>query len=202
MRDGKDFEIKIGASIDKVANPVLSDLALDLSAFGAYDVYPKRLPRPVQGPQLVVMGRYRTPKDGTVVLTGSFNGKKQVFEYRGAATKESKAVRLRSPAVGDSQGRLPARGDPPARREARAQGRDVALGKKFGIVTPYTSYLVVEDVPMPVAQNQNGRRLRLRLSRGCSAAAEERRRPEGRGQVASPSARLVADSAARPEGPR
>ncbi|MDP1912444.1 VIT domain-containing protein, partial [Brevundimonas sp.] len=42
-RDGRDFELKIGGFYDKVANPVLSDLALDLSAFGAYDVYPKRL---------------------------------------------------------------------------------------------------------------------------------------------------------------
>ena len=31
----------------------------------------------------------------------------------------------------------------------------VALGKKYGIVTPYTSYLVLEDTPQPVAQNVN-----------------------------------------------
>ena len=89
-RDGRDFELKIGAFYDKVANPVLADLALDLSAFGAYDVYPKRLGDLFKGSQLVVMGRYRTPKDGTVLLTGSFNGKKQVFEYRAEAAKESK----------------------------------------------------------------------------------------------------------------
>ena len=44
-------------------------LALDLSAFGAYDVYPRRLGDLFKGSQLVVMGRYRTPKEGTVVLT-------------------------------------------------------------------------------------------------------------------------------------
>ncbi|HEY0881931.1 MAG TPA: VIT domain-containing protein, partial [Archangium sp.] len=80
-RDGRDFEIKIGGFFDKVANPVLSDLALDLSSIGAYDVYPRRLGDLFKGAQLVVMGRYRTPKDGTVLLTGMFNGKKQVFEY-------------------------------------------------------------------------------------------------------------------------
>ena len=150
-RDGRDFELKIGGFYDKVANPVLSDLALDLSAFGAYDVYPKRLGDLFKGAQLVVMGRYRTPKDGTVVLTGSFNGKKQVFEYRGDATKESKqldfvprlwAIRK----VGYLLEEIRLRGEKPELKE-----EIVALGKKYGIVTPYTSYLVVEDTPMPVA---------------------------------------------------
>ncbi|MDP2275664.1 MAG: VIT domain-containing protein [Archangium sp.] len=153
-RDGRDFELKIGGFYDKVANPVLADLALDLSAFGAYDVYPKRLGDLFKGAQLVVMGRYRTPKDGTVVLTGSFNGKKQVFEYRGEATKESKqfdfvprlwAIRK----VGYLLEEIRLRGEKPELKE-----EIIALGKKYGIVTPYTSYLVVEDTPMPVAQNR------------------------------------------------
>ncbi len=153
-RDGRDFELKIGGFYDKVANPVLSDLALDLTAFGAYDVYPKRLGDLFKGAQLVVMGRYRTPKDGTAVLTGSFNGKKQVFEYRGEATKESKqfdfvprlwAIRK----VGYLLEEIRLRGEKPELKE-----EIIALGKKYGIVTPYTSYLVVEDTPMPVAQNR------------------------------------------------
>ncbi len=153
-RDGRDIELKIGGFYDKVANPVLSDLALDLSAFGAYDVYPKKLGDLFKGAQLVVMGRYRTPKDGTVLLTGSFNGKKQVFEYRGVATQESKqfdfvprlwAIRK----VGYLLEEIRLRGEKPELKE-----EIVALGKKYGIVTPYTSYLVVEDTPMPVAQNR------------------------------------------------
>ncbi len=153
-RDGRDFEVKIGGFYDKVANPVLSDLALDLAAFGAYDVYPKRLGDLFKGAQLVVMGRYRTPKDGTVLLTGSFNGKKQVFEYRAEATKESKqfdfvprlwAIRK----VGYLLEEIRLRGEKPELKE-----EIIALGKKYGIVTPYTSYLVVEDTPMPVAQNR------------------------------------------------
>ena len=153
-RDGKDFELKIGGFFDKVANPVLSDLALDLNAFGAYDEYPKKLGDLFKGAQLVVMGRYRTPKDGTVLLTGQFNGKKQVFEYRGDATKESKqldfvprlwAIRK----VGYLLEEIRLRGEKPELRE-----EIVALGKKYGIVTPYTSYLVVEDTPMPVARNR------------------------------------------------
>ena len=89
------------------------------------------------------MGRYRTPKDGTVVLTGQFNGKKQMFEYRGAATKERNQLDF-VPPLGHSQGGLPLEkirlhGEKPELKEEIA-----ALGKRYGIVTPYTSYLVVE----------------------------------------------------------
>jgi Ca-activated chloride channel family protein len=154
VRDGRDFEVKIGGFYDKVANPVLADLALDLTAFGAYDVYPRRLGDLFKGSQLVVMGRYRTPKDGTVVLTGSFNGKKTAYEYRAEATKESKqfdfvprlwAIRK----VGYLMEEIRLHGEKPELKD-----EIVTLGKKYGIVTPYTSYLVLEDTPMPVANRR------------------------------------------------
>jgi Ca-activated chloride channel family protein len=152
VRDGKDFEIKIGGFYDKVANPVLADLALDLSAFGAFDVYPRRLGDLFKGSQLVVMGRYRTPKDGAITLTGSFNGKKTAYEYRAEATRDGKAFdfvprlwAIRK--VGYLMDEIRLHGEKPELKD-----EIVTLGKKFGIVTPYTSYLVIEDTPMPVAR--------------------------------------------------
>ena len=147
-RDGRDLEVKVSGFYDKVANPVLADLALDLSAFGAFDVYPRRLGDLFKGGQLVVMGRYRTPKEGTVVLTGSFNGKKTAFEYRAEATATSKsfdfvprlwAIRK----VGYLMEEIRLHGERPELKE-----EIVVLGKRYGIVTPYTSYLVVEDTPI------------------------------------------------------
>lgn len=152
-RDGKDFEVRVSGMFDKVANPVLADLSLDLAAFGAYDVYPKRLPDLFKGTQLVVTGRYRTPKESTVVLSGSMNGKKQVYEYRADAAKEAKqydfvprlwAIRK----VGYLLDEIRLHGERPELKD-----EIVVLGKKYGIVTPYTSYLVVEDTPLPVANN-------------------------------------------------
>jgi len=146
VRDGRDFEVKISGFYDKIANPVLAEVTLDLAAFGAYDVYPKKLPDLFKGTQLVVMGRYRTPKDGTVVLTGSINGQKKVFEYRAEAAKESKAYdfvprlwAIRK--VGYLLNEVRLNGERP-----ELTNEIIALGKKHGIVTPYTSYLVVEDV--------------------------------------------------------
>lgn len=151
-RDGKDFEVRVSGLFDKVANPVLADLSLDLAAFGAYDVYPKKLPDLFKGTQLVVTGRYRTPKEAAVVLSGSMNGKKTVYEYRADAVKEGKAYdfvprlwAIRK--VGYLLDEIRLHGEKPELKD-----EIVMLGKKYGIVTPYTSYLVVEDVA-PVANN-------------------------------------------------
>lgn len=148
VRDGREFEIKISAFMDKVANPVLSNVALDLSAFAAYDVYPKKLPDLFKGQQLVVMGRYRTPGEAKVVLTGSINGGKKTFEYGAAMSGQNKAAdfiprlwAIRK--VGYLLEEIRLRGE-----RAELKEEVTMLGKRFGIVTPYTSYLVVEDVPV------------------------------------------------------
>ena len=154
LKDGGEFEVKISAFFDKVASPVLSDVSLDLTAFGAYDIYPRRLPDLFKGSQLVVMGRYRNPKEATVVLTGQVNGKKTAFEYRADAAGEAKtyefvprlwAIRK----VGYLLDEIRLNGE-----KAELRDEVVMLGKRYGIVTPYTSYLVVEDTPVPVASNR------------------------------------------------
>jgi Ca-activated chloride channel family protein len=148
VRDGKEFETKISGFYDKVSNPVLADLALDLSSIDAYDLYPRKLPDLFKGTQLVVMGRYRKPGDAKVVLTGYVNDGKRTFEYGTTAPREATrddfiprlwAIRK----VGFLLEEIRLRGERPELRD-----EVITLGKKFGIVTPYTSYLVVEDEPM------------------------------------------------------
>ena len=159
VRDGKDFETKISGFYDKVSNPVLADLALDMATIGAYDMYPKKLPDLFKGSQLVVMGRYRQPGDAKVKLTGNVNGSLKTFEYGATAPSVKKgddfiprlwAIRK----VGYLLEEIRLRGEKPELKD-----EVITLGKKFGIVTPYTSYLVVEDArPVPVAVNRPGPR--------------------------------------------
>lgn len=154
VRDGKEFETKVSAFYDKVSNPVLGDLALDLSSMEAYDVYPRKLPDLFKGTQLVVMGRFRKPGDAKVVLTGYVNGQKKTFEYGTTvapqATRDEFIPRLWAiRKVGFLLEEIRLRGERPELRE-----EVTSLGKKFGIVTPYTSYLVVEDTPQQVAVNR------------------------------------------------
>ena len=113
-----------------------------------YDLYPRKLPDLFKGTQLVVMGRYRKPGDAKVVLTGYVNEGKRTFEYGTTAPREATrddfiprlwAIRK----VGFLLEEIRLRGERPELRD-----EVITLGKKFGIVTPYTSYLVVEDEPL------------------------------------------------------
>jgi Ca-activated chloride channel family protein len=148
VRDGKEFETKISSFYDKVSHPVLADLALEFSSIDAYDLYPRKLPDLFKGTQLVVMGRYRKPGDAKVVLTGYVNGEKRTFEYGTTAPREATrddfiprlwAIRK----VGFLLEEIRLRGERPELKD-----EVITLGKKFGIVTPYTSYLVIEDTPV------------------------------------------------------
>ncbi len=148
VRDGKEFETKISGFYDKVSHPVLSDLVLNLSSIDAYDLYPRKLPDLFKGTQLVVMGRYRKAGDAQVVLTGYVNGEKRVFEYGTtvprADTTDDFIPRLWAiRKVGFLLEEIRLRGEKPELRD-----EVITLAKKFGIVTPYTSYLVVEDTPV------------------------------------------------------
>ena len=149
VKGGKDLEEKISGFYDKMSHPVLADVSLDLSSMGAYDVYPRKLPDLFKGSQLVVLGRYRQTGDVKATLSGSVNGAAKKFDY-GTTTSAAEhkaedflprlwAIRK----VGYLLEEIRLRGEKPELRD-----EVVALGKKFGIVTPYTSYLVVEDTPI------------------------------------------------------
>ncbi|MHC5036116.1 MAG: VIT domain-containing protein [Planctomycetota bacterium] len=145
----EDLEVKLSAFADKIAYPVLSDLKLEFQGVKVEDIYPKKLPDLFRGTQLLVFGRYKDAGNATVILRGNITGKKAIFEF----PVEFKA-RERDHAF------IPGLW---ARRkvgymldEIRLHGfhkelRDeiVRLGKRYGIVTPYTSFLVTEDTPHP-----------------------------------------------------
>ena len=146
LRDGKEFEQKVSEFYDRVSSPVMTDLELELGSLGAYDVYPRKLPDLFRGGQLVVMGRYRTAADGKAVLKGTLKGARRQLEY-GVSLPESSTQEEFIPRlwairkVGFLLEEIRLRGEKPETRD-----EVITLAKRFGIVTPYTSYLVAEDV--------------------------------------------------------
>jgi Ca-activated chloride channel family protein len=147
----ENIEEKIGALYNKIAFPVLSNTRLDWHGAKVYDVYPPVLPDLFKGAQTIVFGRYEagsTP--GTApTLIGNIGGREERFAGRGDFSSES------SSSANDALPRLWA-----TRKigflmdEARRAGRTIdpevkteiiALGKKYGIVTPFTAGLITED---------------------------------------------------------
>jgi len=160
----EDLEVKVSNFFAKVNYPVLTDLKLDMSGVQTDLVYPKALPDLFRGSQLILIGRYRNPIDMDFVrlqLAGSANGATKNFFYNN----------LRFPMREDANDFLPrlwaTRRVGWLMEQVRTNGeqqelRDeiVDLGTRYGIVTPYTSYLALEPnafVRDVTSLPQNGR---------------------------------------------
>ena len=96
-----------------------------------------------KGDQLVVTGRYTGSGDAEAKLTGTANGREQTFTYKVKFNDSSNDYVARLWAtrrVGFLLDEIRIHGET---NELRDEATDLA--RRFGIVTPYTAYLIVED---------------------------------------------------------
>jgi Ca-activated chloride channel family protein len=147
----------------KISTPVLTDLALKIDGVSTYDLYPSPLTDLFLGSQIVLVGRYKDGGTASATLTGSVNGQAQTFEYPGQAfaaqTSDPSASLTALPRLWATRkiGALLSK--------IRLDGPDqetidqiVSISIRYGIVTPYTSYLVTEPSPLGAgAQSQIAR---------------------------------------------
>jgi Ca-activated chloride channel family protein len=153
VKGDKEIEQRLSAFYDKVSHPVLSGLKMDFGSLHEYDVFPRDLPDLFKGSQLIVIGRYRNEGHTALTLSGKVGGKARSFVYEGAFPKEQKAndfiPRLwATRKIGYLLDNIRLGGE-----KKELVDEVIALSKRYGIVTPYTSYLVTEDTPQ-VATNQ------------------------------------------------
>jgi Ca-activated chloride channel family protein len=143
---GEQLEVKLSNFFDKLEHPVLTDLKADFGGLGSEDVYPKPLPDVFRGESLVLVGRFRHPGTHTFLLRGFAAGKEVAFEHRldfstAAAARNEFVSRLwATRKVGYLLESIRLNGES---RELRDEV--VRLSKRHGILTPYTSYLILED---------------------------------------------------------
>jgi Ca-activated chloride channel family protein len=144
----EDLEVKVSNFFAKVSYPVLSDLQLDMAGVEADLVYPRSMPDVFKGSQVTLIGRYRNPIDMDYVrlqLMGQSAGATRTFFYNN----------LRFPLREDANDFVPrlwaTRRVGWLMEQIRTNGEQeelrneiVDLGTRYGIVTPYTSYLAVE----------------------------------------------------------
>lgn len=144
VQPGEDIEAAVSAFYDKISLPVLTDVTLDYGGIDTSEVYPFPLPDVFSGSQLVVVGRYREGGETTLTLTGTRGEGRERYVYDGSAFEVDGGP--------DFIPRLWAtRKIGHLLTQIRLHGPDgelideiVDLSVRYGIVTPYTSFLVDE----------------------------------------------------------
>jgi Ca-activated chloride channel family protein len=164
VRPNEDIEIKVSGFFNQIHQPVLTDLRLTTASGPRLsEIYPPQLPDLFHGGQLVVLGRYQGGGKATIRLTGQVGTMSKEFNYdvelqerpEGKPYVEDLWARRK---VGYMLDQIRTSGE---KRELVDEV--IALAKRYGIATPYTSYLVVpDDVPhrmpgRPVPLSRDGR---------------------------------------------
>jgi len=148
----EDIEIKVSNFYTKVQSPIMTDIKLNFGkGIRVSKTYPIHLPDLFKGSSITLMGRYRGYGDADIVLTGMVRNREKEIKFNAAGGFKT---------ANDTDAQ---KNDfiPPlwaARRvgylldQIRLHGKDkelveeiTHLARIYGILTPYTSYLIVED---------------------------------------------------------
>lgn len=144
VAEEEDIELKVSALCDKVSSPVLTDLRVELHGAGESEVFPRLLGDLFRGDQLSIVGRYATPGPRAITLHGRIGRREVTFQYEASfAATPDRAYLPRVWAVRKVGFLL----DEIRRNGERTELVDEVrrLGIRYGILTPYTSFLVAEE---------------------------------------------------------
>jgi Ca-activated chloride channel family protein len=142
----EDLELKVSSFYSKIKEPVLANPELKVTGQSRVSkMYPSTLPDLFKGDQLVLVGRYSGEGDAAFNLSGMVNGSEKEFTFEGRFRAKSARhdflPRLwATRRVGYLLDEIRLRGENSELREEVTE-----LARRYGIVTPYTSYLIVED---------------------------------------------------------
>ena len=154
VRPAEDIETKVTSLYGKISHPVLANLRLTTSEnIKVHEIYPPALPDLFFGSQLVVLGKYTGNGPAAVKLTGQVGKETKEFAYdvnfaaKTAGDHDFVEALWARRKVGFLLDQIRINGE-----QKELMDEMLTLAKKYGIATPYTSYLVVPDAPVPVAQ--------------------------------------------------
>jgi Ca-activated chloride channel family protein len=152
----EDLEVKVSSFFSKIKEPVLANPELKFSGdVRVSRLYPSPLPDLFKGEQVVLVGRYSGQGDAAAVLEGTVQGGTRKFAYDvkfpETCSENEFIPRLwATRRVGYLLDEIRLHGE-----NAELRDEVTELARKYGIVTPYTAYLIMEDeqrrdVPIPM----------------------------------------------------
>jgi Ca-activated chloride channel homolog len=142
----EDIELKVSNFFTKIKAPVLTNPTITFpESIRASRMYPSPLPDLFKGEQLVLAGRYRGEGDGKIVIAGMVQGESQRFSYQARFPKDSTEHEFiprlwATRRVGYLLDEIRLHGE-----SQELKDEVTGLARKYGIVTPYTAYLILED---------------------------------------------------------
>jgi Ca-activated chloride channel family protein len=174
--EAEDIEAAVSGFYEKVSSPLLADLRLTFKGIDVRSVYPQGLPDLFKGSQLVVVGKYEGDGPLTVVLKGRVGRQERRFVLEGRKLGHDESFNFlprlwANRRIGYLLEEIRLRGQNPELVEEVRR-----LGLRYGIVTPYTSFLVTErerrQLPAAAPEAQDAMASRRVTGEGAVKAAK------------------------------
>ncbi len=150
VKPAENLETRVSGFYSKVQSPVLADVKVDWGGIRPRDLLPRQAPDLFRGGQIVLSGRYEGAGPARIAVTGMAMGREQrfefevVFEERSEGTKKLFVERLWAQRqIGQLLDQIQLYG-----KSQELVDEVIRLSMKYGILTPYTSYLVREDIAL------------------------------------------------------
>ena len=146
----ENLEARLSSFYRRIASPALANPVLDVEGAEVFDVFPRQLSDIFYGTQLLILGRYRANGDDDALMTVSGDVESVATAYTSIQTFAASSLdasflpRLwagRKIAYLLDQIRLYGESE-------EAIDEVIALSRRYGIITPYTSFLVDETADM------------------------------------------------------
>lgn len=149
--ENEDLEVAISGYYEKMSSPLLADLALGFKGIETFQSYPQTLPDLFKGSQLVVLGKYKGTGPISINLMGKVGKEEKRFALENQKLVQDEAYNFlprlwAARRIGYLLEQIRLQGD---ENELVDEVRN--LGVKYGIVTPYTSFLVTEKEKLSIA---------------------------------------------------
>lgn len=148
VRPTERIDEEVASLFNKISAPVLTNVTLTVDGTMIDSTYPQMpLPDLFAGTQLAIVGRYRDgAEDAAITLSGLMNGEPQSFVYddlafRSVAGGEPFVAQLwATRRIGDLLNTIRLEGE-----DAELVDSVINLSVRYGIITPYTSFLIDEN---------------------------------------------------------
>jgi len=155
ISEDEDIEVKVSGFYDRIQSPVLSDLKIDVgTGIEYYQVYPKSLPDLFKGSNLLVFGRYKGNGDTRVTISGNIKGQRKEYSAKVNFTDDDEEYNFIPPLwasrrIGHLLDLIRLNGE-----SKELVDEVTTLAREHGIITPYTSFLILEDEELRIRRNE------------------------------------------------
>lgn len=144
VRPGEALNEAVSGFYAGITAPVLANVELDVEGVDVAELYPNPLPDLFAGSQLIALGTYQVGGEATLTLRGEVNGAPREFTYPVSFAEDGGSEFLprlwATRKIGYLINQIRLHGENEELIDAL-----VDLSLEYGIVTPYTSYLITED---------------------------------------------------------